>query len=144
MNSEQDRAAMIEAAFEKYNHDECGDFTDLTPQQIFTAGYTAAEKDRATFPPAHQPADSDEDVQAFQPFNIEKEFQLYCERSRLNLDTCPPVQGIETRRAFYGAVGQLLIYLRDDLAAEAEDDCVAELGRIFKQVASFWERQGRS
>lgn len=44
MGEQDERAAMIEAAFEKYNHDECGDFTDLTPQQIFTAGYTAADR----------------------------------------------------------------------------------------------------
>lgn len=75
-------------------------------------------------------------------FNIEKEFQTYGERCRLNLDTCSPTQVIETRRAFYGAIAQFIVYLRDDLANESEDDAVAELERIWEQVGAFWTRQG--
>lgn len=75
-------------------------------------------------------------------FNIEKEFQAYCQRLRLDLDTCSPVQVIETRRAFYGAVAQLLVYLRNDLAEESEDDAVVELERILEQARVFWDRQG--
>jgi hypothetical protein len=76
-------------------------------------------------------------------FVIEEEFQAYCKRCRLDLDTCSPVQAIEMRRVFYGAVGQLLVYLRDDLAAESQDDGVTELERIWQQVKMFWDRQGK-
>jgi hypothetical protein len=75
-------------------------------------------------------------------FIIEEQFQSYCKRSQLNLDACPPMQVIEMRRTFYGAVGQLLVYLRDDLAEESEEDGVTALEQIWQQVMSFWQRQG--
>lgn len=74
-------------------------------------------------------------------FNIEQEFQKYCRRSKLDLDNCPTAQVIETRRAFYGAIGQFLFYLKVDLSEASEDDGVDELERVWKQVADFWERQ---
>lgn len=74
-------------------------------------------------------------------FNIEQEFQKYCSRSKLDLDNCPTAQVIETRRAFYGAIGQLLFYLKNDLSEVSDDDGVAELESIWKQVATFWDRQ---
>jgi hypothetical protein len=76
-------------------------------------------------------------------FDIENEFQVYCERSKLNLDTCSPIQVVEMRRTFYGAVGQFLFYLKLDLADATEDDGVVELERVQKQVAAFWKRQAK-
>lgn len=78
----------------------------------------------------------------FKGFFVEEQFQAYCKRCRLDLDTASPVQVIETRRAFYGAVGQLLVFLKGELADQSEDDGVAELERIWEQVRVFWERQG--
>jgi hypothetical protein len=74
-------------------------------------------------------------------FNIEAEFQAYCKRVRLDLDTCHPAQVIETRRAFFAAIGQLLVFMRDDLSQLSEDDGVAELERMHDQVKAFWTRQ---
>lgn len=74
-------------------------------------------------------------------FNCESEFQQYCERVKLDLDTCHPVQVIETRRAFLAGVAQMLVFLRDGISQLSEDECVAELERINKQVQTFWERQ---
>lgn len=76
-------------------------------------------------------------------FIVEEQFQEYCRRCQLDLDACSPTQAIEMRRTFYGAVGQLLIYLRDDLADGSEDDGVVELERIWQQVHTFWLRQGK-
>ncbi len=74
-------------------------------------------------------------------FNIEAEFQAYCNRVGLDLDSCSPVQVIETRRAFYAALGQLLVFLRDDLSSLSEDDGVVELQRLHEEVGAFWKRQ---
>lgn len=74
-------------------------------------------------------------------FNIEQEFQKYCQRSKLDLDNCSTAQVIETRRAFYGAIGQFLFYLKTDLAEVSEEEGVAELEGIWRQIAQFWERQ---
>jgi hypothetical protein len=78
----------------------------------------------------------------FKGFIIEEQFQEYCKRCQLNLDACSPTQVIEMRRTFYGAIGQLLIYLRDDLADKSKADGAVELERIWQQVMSFWQRQG--
>lgn len=78
----------------------------------------------------------------FKGFLVEEQFQLYCKRSKLDLDNCSTTQVIETRRAFYGAVGQLLVFLNGELAERSEDEGVAELERIWEQVRAFWQRQG--
>lgn len=40
-------ADMREAAFEQYNREQSGDFTDLTSEQIYHAGYDAGLRDAA-------------------------------------------------------------------------------------------------
>lgn len=74
-------------------------------------------------------------------FNIEAEFQAYCKRVRLDLDTCHPTQVIETRRAFFAGIGQLLVFMRDEIGVMDEDAGVAELERMHDQVKAFWTRQ---
>lgn len=74
-------------------------------------------------------------------FNPEAEFQEYCKRVRLDLENCSPTQVIETRRAFYAGIGNLLVFLREDLSTLDEEDGVAELDRIWNKVGAFWKRQ---
>lgn len=74
-------------------------------------------------------------------FNIEQEFKNYCDRVKLDTDNCPPVQVIETRRAFYAGVTSLLVFMRNDIAEQPEDDGVAALELVWSDLQRFWERQ---
>lgn len=50
----------------------------------------------------------------------------------------PEDQRREMRRAFYGAWGQLLFCMRDDMAGIPEPEAVIVLARFQKQVSDFW------
>ncbi len=74
-------------------------------------------------------------------FNIEHQFMLYLERVGLNIKTMHPIQLQETRRAFYGAAGQMLILLRDDLSELPEEEAISKLDSMIIQVEAFWMNQ---
>ncbi|WP_157585412.1 hypothetical protein [Runella zeae] len=52
-----------------------------------------------------------------------------------------PIQLQETRRAFYGAAGQMLILLRDDLSELPEEEAISKLDSMIIQVEAFWMNQ---
>lgn len=63
----------------------------------------------------------------------------YCELAGLPEEEMSPVQRQETKRAFFGACGQLLIAFRDDVGAiEDEEEAVACMEDMIQQVANFW------
>ncbi len=74
-------------------------------------------------------------------FNIEHQFMLYLERVGLNALTMNPIQLQETRRAFYGAAGQMLILVRDDITELSEKVGRLALHSMITQVAVFWENE---
>ncbi|WP_157585309.1 hypothetical protein [Runella zeae] len=52
-----------------------------------------------------------------------------------------PIQLQETRRAFYGAAGQMLILVRDDITELSEKVGRLALHSMITQVAVFWENE---
>ena len=74
-------------------------------------------------------------------FNIEHQFMLYLERVGLNILTMDPIQLQETRRAFYGAAGQILLLVRDDITELSEKVGRLALHSMITQVAVFWENE---
>ena len=70
-------------------------------------------------------------------FNLEHQYQLYLERVGLKEAQMHPAQRTETKRAFMGACGQLLV-LMQELASLPEDDAVATLDDMICQVSNFW------
>ncbi|MFN3378627.1 MAG: hypothetical protein ACK41O_04180 [Runella zeae] len=74
-------------------------------------------------------------------FNIEHQFMLYLERVGLNILTMDPIQLQETRRAFYGATGQMLILVRDDVSELSEKVGRLALHSMITQVVVFWENE---
>ncbi len=74
-------------------------------------------------------------------FNIEHQFMLYLERVGLNILTMDPIQLQETRRAFYGAAGQILLLVRDDITELSEKVGRLALHSMITQVAAFWENE---
>lgn len=77
-------------------------------------------------------------------FNIEAEFQKYCTMVRLDTDNCSPTQVIETRRAFYAGISQILMFLKNDLTGLPADEGIDELERITGLCGAFWKRQASS
>lgn len=71
-------------------------------------------------------------------FKIEEMFDKYLELVKLDKRKMPSYQLRETRRAFFGAIGQLLIVQRDELTLLTEDESVEVLESFIKQVTDFW------
>lgn len=75
-------------------------------------------------------------------FTLQNQWELYLKRVKLSEDTMPAQQTRELKRAFFGACGQMLILLRDDVAAiENEDECIVIFEQMTKECSDFWNAQ---
>ncbi len=72
-------------------------------------------------------------------FNVEYQYQLYLERVGLKESEMNPIQRVETKRAFMGACGQMLMLLRDDVFELPTDEMAVEaLENMIEQVGKFF------
>lgn len=71
-------------------------------------------------------------------FNIENQYKLYLKRMNLNEDKMPKTQIIETKRAFYGAFGQLLMLLQNDITSLSDEQALKTLDNMINQVGHFF------
>jgi len=67
-------------------------------------------------------------------FDLEHQYQLYLKRVGLKETNMNSVQKTETRRAFMGACGQMLILLRDDLGKLEESKAIETMQDMINQV----------
>ena len=74
-------------------------------------------------------------------FNLEHQYQLYLEKVNLKESEMHYAQRIETRRAFMGACGQIIVLLRDDLTKLDEREALATLQNMTNQVGDFFVRE---
>lgn len=73
---------------------------------------------------------------------IEHQYQLYLQRMQLDENKMSVVQKVETKRAFMGGFAQLLVLLREDIAAiEDEDKAVLTLEDLNTQLEQYWKTQ---
>lgn len=73
-----------------------------------------------------------------QEFNLEHQYQLYLQRMALSEDTMHPQQKIQLRQTFFGASGQMLILLRDELSKLEEEKAMETLQYLINQVGNFF------
>lgn len=73
-----------------------------------------------------------------QEFNLEHQYQLYLQRMALSESTMHPQQKIQLRQAFFGASGQMLILLRDELSKLEEEKAMETLQDLINQVGNFF------
>ena len=73
-----------------------------------------------------------------QEFNLEHQYQLYLQRMALSESTMHPQQKIQLRQTFFGASGQMLILLRDELSKLEEEKAMETLQDLINQVANFF------
>lgn len=74
-------------------------------------------------------------------FDLNHQYSLYCQRVGLSEDKMHPQQKVETKRAFMGACGQMLIMLRDDLGALPEDKAVEQMESMMNQVGEYFLKE---
>lgn len=73
-----------------------------------------------------------------QEFNLENQYQLYLQRMSLSESTMHPQQKIQLRQTFFGASGQMLILLRDELSKLEEEKAMETLQDLINQVGNFF------
>jgi hypothetical protein len=71
-------------------------------------------------------------------FDIEVQYQLYLKRVALTESQMHPEQSRQLRQAFYGACGQMLILLRDDLAALEENKAIDTMQKMLDQIGKYF------
>lgn len=76
-------------------------------------------------------------------FDLHHQWELYLERCRIKEENMPAIQVQETKRAFFGAWGQLLLLFRDDLSLLPEAEGIAALYSMLDQVTDFWVGEAR-
>lgn len=70
-------------------------------------------------------------------FNLEHQYQLYLQRVGIKESHMNPIQKKETKQAFFGAMGQMLVLQRDELAALSDEDAVDTLQDMWNQVSNY-------
>lgn len=71
-------------------------------------------------------------------FNIENQYKLYLQRMKLDEKIMPQVQRIETKRTFYGAFGQLLMLLQNEIPELSDEEAIKTLDSMINQVGQFF------
>lgn len=74
--------------------------------------------------------------------NINYQFKKYLELVRLNKTNMSATQYTEMKRVFFGAFGQALIVLRDELD-DNEDVAISELQNLLDQVGDFFLNESK-
>jgi hypothetical protein len=74
-----------------------------------------------------------------QESNLEWQWKQYLKRVDVTEEQLSPIQRQEMKRAFYGACGQILILLRDDVGELPEDQAVTVLQDMMNQIQNFWQ-----
>jgi hypothetical protein len=76
-------------------------------------------------------------------FTIDQQWRRFMERCGIDPETFPEIQVQEMSRAFYGAMGQMLLLFRDELADLSEEDGIKHLEKMLEEVVEFWTEQNR-
>lgn len=78
-------------------------------------------------------------------FDFNYQWWLFLERCGISAILMPADQEREMRRAFFGACGQMLILLRDDLidydAKHGEEGAAMLMQNMLDQVSDFWQKE---
>lgn len=77
-------------------------------------------------------------------FNIEDQYQFYLNLVGLKEDKMHPVQKKQTKMAFYGAYGQLLVTLKEDVSRLETKKAVKVLSDMLEQVDNFWKNEEKN
>ena len=75
--------------------------------------------------------------------DLEEQFETYLKKMDLT-GNISRVQYVETKRAFMGACGQMLIIFRDEIGTiENEEEAVKQMKSLWDQVAEYWKKEAK-
>jgi hypothetical protein len=74
-------------------------------------------------------------------FDLNYQWRQYCQMVGVPEEKMHPVQRVETKRAFMGACGQMLLLLRDDVAEYEETEAIVLFKNMLAQVEAFWKEE---
>lgn len=75
------------------------------------------------------------------PFDLDYQYRLYLQRVGMAESIMMPIQAQETKRAFFGAAGQMLDLLTNGCDSLTESEAIPKLGGLFDQVEHFWMQE---
>lgn len=71
-------------------------------------------------------------------FKVEKQYQLYLQRVALSESTMHLEQKRQLRQTFFGAWGQCLLCMRDDISELSEDKGIDVLEDMLKEIGDYF------
>lgn len=71
-------------------------------------------------------------------FNIEHQYQLYLKRMSISERNMHPEQKKQLRETFFGACGQMIILLRDELSALKESEAIEQMQNMLDQIGGYF------
>ena len=74
---------------------------------------------------------------------VAEQFELYLDRIDMSKSRMHPVQYIETRRAFFGGVGQILNSARDDVTKLPDEEGAMVFENWWQECVDFWDKEVR-
>lgn len=74
-------------------------------------------------------------------FNLEYHYGMFLKRMNLHEGNMHPEQKKQLKQTFYGASGQMLLLLRDEISKLEEDEAMAAFEDMMNQVQNFFLSQ---
>lgn len=74
----------------------------------------------------------------FKKISLETQYQRFLKRMALSELMMHPQQKIQIKQTFFGAFGQAIMVMRDEVSAQDEDAAVETLQDIMNQVQDFF------
>ena len=75
---------------------------------------------------------------ANEPISIDKQFENYLIRVKLDKNKISPTQYQETKRAFYAGASAMLVLFRGPIPDLPEDKAVIEMDKLWSEASFFW------
>lgn len=74
-------------------------------------------------------------------FKLDNLYQRYLAMVGIKEENMHPQQKVETKRAFMGACGIMLVTLREEVSVLSDDAAIEALENMNNQVHQFWLRE---
>lgn len=83
-------------------------------------------------------------IQKNEKFNIEKQYIQWLNLMQLKLDQMHPIQKIQLRQAFYGAVAMMITDVFTEVSNLPDEEAFSALDDMENQCVNYWEAQAKS
>lgn len=77
------------------------------------------------------------------PFSIKYQKNQFFKQAGIKVPPMSQMQADEMEKAFYGACGQMMVLLRDELPKLPEEEAIFTLQTMLEEVVTFWKEKSR-